>query len=150
MVHFRGGRKAIDIESYPDMDEFFEDLAQCYRDEINALYQAVSELFPNDTKLIVFQPHLYSRTRDFIDGFAESLSQFDELLLMDIYPARELPIPGVTATWLFDRIDHEKKQMTNRDNLAQDMKRSDCRIKLMVGAGDIGEEVQRISKYLTV
>jgi len=118
--------------------------------EINALFQAVTELFPNDRKLIVFQPHLYSRTRDFIDGFAESLSQFDEVLLMDIYPAREIPIPGVTSSWLLDKIKNEKKHITNREELKQNMERSTCRVKLMVGAGDIGEEVQRITNSLTV
>jgi UDP-N-acetylmuramate--alanine ligase len=118
--------------------------------EINALYQAVTELFPDDHKLIVFQPHLYSRTKDFIDGFAESLSQFDEVILMDIYPARELPIPGVTISWLHDKISNEKKQITKREELANEIQRSTCRIKLMVGAGDIGEEVQRITNYLTV
>jgi UDP-N-acetylmuramate--alanine ligase len=118
--------------------------------EINALFQAVTELFPNDEKLIVFQPHLYSRTRDFINGFADSLSQFDEVILMDIYPARELPIPGVTISWLFDKVKNENKKITNREDLADEMQRSTCRIKLMVGAGDIGDEVQRITNYLAV
>lgn len=117
--------------------------------EINALFHAVSELYPEDEKLIVFQPHLYSRTRDFINGFADSLSQFDEVLLMDIYPARELPIPGVTTEWLFDKILVENKKIVSKENLPKEMERSNSRIKLMVGAGDIGEEAQKITNYLT-
>ena len=58
--------------------------------------------------LVVFQPHLYSRTRDFVEEFAESLSKFDELLLLDIYPARELPIEGVTSNWLLNKIENKK------------------------------------------
>jgi UDP-N-acetylmuramate--alanine ligase len=146
---FKGVKRRFSYKIKNEETVLIDDYAH-HPTEINALFQAVTELFPNDDKLIVFQPHLFSRTRDFIDGFAESLSQFDEVLLMDIYPARELPIPGVTISWLFDKISHDKKQITNRRKLAHDMERSTCRIKLMVGAGDIGEEVQRITNYLTV
>ncbi len=116
--------------------------------EINALYQAVSEMYPNDRKLIVFQPHLFSRTRDFGEGFAKSLSRFDEVLLLDIYPAREEPIEGITSQWLLDRISEDKKQLVSKAELPAVVKRSDCRIKLIVGAGDIGAEVQAITKFL--
>ena len=146
---FKGVKRRFSFKIKNEETVLIDDYAH-HPTEINALYQAVTELFPDDDKLIVFQPHLYSRTRDFIDGFAESLSQFDEVLLMDIYPARELPIPGVTSAWLFDKIKNEKKHLTNRDDLAQDMERSNCRIKLMVGAGDIGEEVQKITNYFSV
>ena len=146
---FKGVKRRFSFKIKNEKTVLIDDYAH-HPTEINALYQAVTEMFPYDEKLIVFQPHLYSRTRDFIDGFAESLSQFDEILLMDIYPARELPIPGVTSAWLFDKIKNEKKQFTNRDELAKNMERSDCRIKLMVGAGDIGEEVQKITNYFSV
>ncbi len=68
--------------------------------EIAAVHQAVREMHPGKKVLAVFQPHLFSRTRDFAEGFAESLSLFDELLLLDIYPAREEPIEGITSEWL--------------------------------------------------
>ena len=116
--------------------------------EIDALYQAVSEMYPNDKKLVVFQPHLFTRTRDFADGFARSLSQFDEIALLDIYPAREEPIVGITSQWLMSKIKRDTKQLVSKQELSKLILESDCKIKLMVGAGDIGEEVGRIAKIL--
>ena len=77
--------------------------------EINAVLNAVRELYPTKKVLGVFQPHLFSRTRDFIDDFAASLSQFDELILLNVYPARELPIEGVNSAWLLGKISIENK-----------------------------------------
>ena len=116
--------------------------------EINALFKAVSEMYPEDKKIIAFQPHLYSRTQDFGDEFAKSLSQFDEILLLEIYPARELPISGIDAQWLFDKISNPNKTLTTKQQLVNDLKSSACTIKLIVGAGDIGEEVKNITKQL--
>jgi UDP-N-acetylmuramate--alanine ligase len=116
--------------------------------EIDALSQAVNELYPDDRKLIVFQPHLYSRTKDFIDEFAGSLARFDEVILLDIYPARELPIEGVTSSWLRDKIIGKETKLISKKELPAAIKASGCRIKLIVGAGDIGSEVQKITKHL--
>ena len=116
--------------------------------EIDALFQAVSEMYPHDKKSIVFQPHLFSRTKDFVNGFARSLSQFDEVFLLPIYPAREQPIEGVTSQWLLDKTTNTKKQLVSKKSLPAMIKNSDCRIKLLVGAGDIGVEVHAITKYL--
>ena len=88
---------------------FIDDYAH-HPTEINAVFDAVSEMHPQRFKMVVFQPHLFSRTKDFIDGFAQSLSQFDSVLLLDIYPAREEPIPGVTSSWLLEKIDHPRKK----------------------------------------
>jgi UDP-N-acetylmuramate--alanine ligase len=98
--------------------------------------------------LIVFQPHLYSRTQDFASGFAESLARFNEVLLLDIYPAREEPINGVTSQWLCDKILTANKKVIPRELLAESVQKSNCRIKLLVGAGDIGAEVERVTKYI--
>ncbi|MGB5499131.1 MAG: UDP-N-acetylmuramate--L-alanine ligase [Maribacter sp.] len=116
--------------------------------EINALYQAVSEMYPADKKLVVFQPHLFSRTKDFGEEFGISLSGFDEVLLLDIYPAREEPIKGITSQWLLNRIMNNNKQLVSKAELPKVMLESKCRIKLMVGAGDIGVEVSKIAKIL--
>lgn len=116
--------------------------------ELAALHQAVDEMYPEDKKQIVFQPHLYSRTRDFGAAFAESLSLFDEVVLLDIYPAREKPIPGITSNWLLENIKSPKKQRVEKSELAAVMKASESRVKLMVGAGDIGAEVEKIKKIL--
>ena len=116
--------------------------------EIDALFQAVSEMYPNNKKLIVFQPHLFSRTKDFAEGFARSLSQFDELILLPIYPAREQPMEGITSQWLLSKVINESKQLVSKASLPTIIKNSECRIKLLVGAGDIGAEVNNITKYL--
>ena len=100
--------------------------------------------------LAVFQPHLFSRTRDFADEFAKSLSQFDEVMLLDIYPARELPIEGVTSAWLLDKMETKNKQVINKTELVSKIKESQAQIVLTIGAGDIGEEVKHIKKALSV
>ena len=121
--------------------------------ELDALYQGVSEMYPDDQKVIVFQPHLFSRTRDFIDGFAESLARFNQVFLLDIYPARETPIEGVNSSWLLEKIkkiaiDVDNISLVSKESLPEHLKKSSCRIKLLVGAGDIGAEVSQITKIL--
>lgn len=118
--------------------------------EINALHQAVREMHPGKKILAIFQPHLYSRTRDFAADFAQSLSQFDQLLLLDIYPARELPIEGVTSDWLLSMIDVKDKKLIQKNNLIEAIVDSNAEVVLTIGAGDIGEEVCRIKKALLV
>ena len=128
---------------------FIDDYAH-HPEEINAVHQAVREMYPDKKVLAVFQPHLYSRTRDFIDDFAKSLMQFDEVILLDIYPARELPIEGVTSTWLLNKIDHKNKQLLSKQDLLKQISKSDAQVILTIGAGDIGEEVKHIKKGLSI
>lgn len=116
--------------------------------EIDALYQAVTEMYPQNEKLIVFQPHLFSRTKDFGNEFAKSLSRFDEVMLLEIYPAREEPIEGISSQWLLDKIENKNKKIVTKEDLSREIKKSNCKIKLMVGAGDIGVEVESVIKYL--
>ena len=113
------------------------------------MYQAVTEMYPNDKKLIVFQPHLFSRTKDFGDDFAESLSQFDEIILLEIYPAREEPIEGITSEWLLKKMT-KKATLLSKGELPKEIADSKCFVKLMVGAGDIGVEVDTVAKYINV
>jgi UDP-N-acetylmuramate--alanine ligase len=123
--------------------------------EIDALYQAVTEMYPDDEKVIVFQPHLFSRTKDFVEGFAESLAQFDQVLLLDIYPAREEPLEGVTSQWLLRLINDKRTgdllpaEIVSKQQISEVLKNSDCRIKILAGAGDIGAEVEQIMKNLS-
>ncbi|NRB60138.1 MAG: UDP-N-acetylmuramate--L-alanine ligase [Winogradskyella sp.] len=112
--------------------------------EINAVHAAVREMYPNKSVLVIFQPHLFSRTKDFVDEFAESLSNFDEVLLLDIYPARELPIEGVTSNWLLNKVENLNKKLILKSEIIQSIKKSDADIVLTLGAGDIGEEVKYI------
>lgn len=117
--------------------------------EINAVVDSVREMYPTKKIAGIFQPHLYSRTRDFIDDFAASLSRFDELILLDIYPARELPIEGVTSAWLLDKITIGKKQISSKENLVKNVLNLDSQVIVMIGAGDIGELVEVIKNALS-
>lgn len=117
--------------------------------EINAVVSSVREMYPTEKVLAVFQPHLYSRTRDFADDFAESLSRFDEVILLDIYPAREKPISGVTSEWLMGKMTLKNKKLSNKIMLVDTIKQSDAVIKVIIGAGDIGEMVVNITKELS-
>lgn len=116
--------------------------------EINAVVDSVREMYPTKKIAGIFQPHLYSRTRDFIDDFAASLSRFDALILLDIYPARELPVEGVTSAWLLDKITIVEKQISSKKNLVKNVLRLDSQVIVMIGAGDIGEQVEVIKNAL--
>lgn len=116
--------------------------------ELAALHQAVEEMYPNEEKQLIFQPHLYTRTRDFEDDFADSLSLFDEVVLLDIYPAREKPIPGITSSWLLEKITAPKKKIIQKEGILESVKNTTARIHLMVGAGDIGAEIEKVTKAL--
>ncbi|WP_439128115.1 UDP-N-acetylmuramate--L-alanine ligase [Polaribacter sp.] len=116
--------------------------------EINAVENSVREMYPEDKILVVFQPHLFSRTRDFADDFAKALSKFDEILLLDIYPAREKPIKGVNSEWLLNKIDASQKKLTQKNNLVKDIKSSTAKIVVMLGAGDIGVFINSVTETL--
>jgi UDP-N-acetylmuramate--alanine ligase len=116
--------------------------------EINAVENSIREMYPNEKVLVVFQPHLFSRTRDFIDDFATALSKFNEILLLDIYPARELPISGVDSEWLFNKIKNKNKKLTQKINLVKDIKNSSAKVVLMIGAGDIGMMIDEVTNQL--
>lgn len=116
--------------------------------EINAVYKAAREMYGNEKLLVIFQPHLFSRTQDFADDFAEALSQFNEVALLDIYPARELPIQGVNSNWLLDKIQNKNKQLVTKKAVYDTIKNSSSKIVLMLGAGDIGVLIQEITKQL--
>jgi len=116
--------------------------------EIAAVENSVREMYPNEKVLVIFQPHLFSRTRDFADDFAASLSSFDELLLLDIYPARELPILGITSSWLLDKVQLDTKQLVAKENLIEEIAKSDAKIIVMLGAGDIGVLVDEVKNEL--
>ena len=147
LASFKGVERRFSYKIKSDTLVLIDDYAH-HPTELDALYQAVTEMYPNDRKLIVFQPHLFSRTKDFGPEFARSLSQFDEVVLLDIYPAREEPIEGITSEWLLGQIETQEKRLVFKPALPEVMLQSHCRIKLLVGAGDIGAEVKHITKVL--
>ena len=118
-------------------------------EEINAVYQAVKEMYPGKNILVVFQPHLFSRTKDFADAFATSLQQFDQILLLDIYPAREIPIKGITSEWLLEKIKNPNKKLIVKEDLTTEIQKSNAAVVITMGAGDIGEEVKTIKHNLS-
>ncbi|HEV7621707.1 MAG TPA: cyanophycin synthetase, partial [Flavisolibacter sp.] len=124
-------------------------------EELNALLTSVRSLFPKRWITVIFQPHLFSRTRDLADGFASSLSIADEVLLLPIYPARELPVPGITSQLILDKITTKNKQIVTKENLErilkEQVKQADKRlgeVYVIAGAGDIDTLVSEIKKII--
>jgi UDP-N-acetylmuramate--alanine ligase len=144
---FKGIKRRFSYQIKESNLVYIDDYAH-HPTEIDAVYQAVSELYPNQKVLAIFQPHLFSRTRDFADGFAKSLSKFDEVLLLDIYPARELPIEGITSSWLLDKMTNEHKKVVSKTDLIAQILESEAKIIVTIGAGDIGELVPSIKQAL--
>ena len=144
---FKGVERRFSYQIKEEDFVFIDDYAH-HPTEINAVYQAIREMHSGEKVTAIFQPHLFSRTRDFADAFAESLSQFDTILLLEIYPAREEPIAGITSTWLLNKIKNPSKKLISKSELLKEVK--DCKSGVLVsmGAGDIGLEVPKIKKEL--
>jgi UDP-N-acetylmuramate--alanine ligase len=147
LATFKGVQRRFSYQIKTDSLVYIDDYAH-HPTEINAVHQAVRELYPNQKVLAVFQPHLFSRTKDFVDDFAKSLSQFDEVLMLDIYPARELPIPGITSSWLLEKMNNKNKKLVSKEKLIEAILESDAKVIVTIGAGDIGELVPSIKKML--
>ncbi|WP_320815324.1 UDP-N-acetylmuramate--L-alanine ligase [Flavobacterium sp.] len=147
LASFKGVRRRFSFQTRTENIVYIDDYAH-HPTEINAVHQAVRELYPNKKIIAAFQPHLFSRTKDFVDGFAESLSQFDEVLLLEIYPARELPMQGVNSSWLLSKISNKNKKLITKEGLLQEFKNSDANVYVTIGAGDIGEMVSEIKKIV--
>ncbi len=126
---------------------YIDDYAH-HPEELRASITAVKSLYPDRKLTVIFQPHLYSRTRDFADGFAEVLSMADRLYLMDIYPARELPIEGVTSSWLLQQIKIADKRLLNAAEIIDAVRADKPSLLLTVGAGDIDRLVTPLKEVL--
>ena len=148
LLTFRGVKRRFSYKINTENLVLIDDYAH-HPTEINAVVDSVKEMYPSKKILGIFQPHLYSRTRDFIDDFAASLSRFDELILLDIYPAREIPIEGVNSKWLLSKISLEKKSISSKEKLVENILKSKAQIIVMIGAGDIGELVDTIKNNLS-
>jgi len=114
--------------------------------EIDSVFETIKTFYPKQKNCVVFQPHLFSRTRDFMNDFKTTLSKFDEVILMDIYPAREKPIKGVNAKILFDKISHTKKKYIEKNQIKKILKSSSADVFALLGAGDIGEEIKKLKQ----
>jgi UDP-N-acetylmuramate--alanine ligase len=147
MSTFRGVKRRFDFHLKGDDIVFLDDYAH-HPKELSSSIESVRSLYQNRKLTVVFQPHLYTRTRDLADEFAEALSKADELILLEIYPARELPIPGVTSQMLLDKVDLDNKRLMSKEELVRSADVADYDVLLMVGAGDLDLLVPEITQKL--
>ena len=147
------------MASYPGVERRFEfhlkepgravidDYAH-HPDELRQSIASVRALYPHRKLTVAFQPHLYSRTRDFADDFADALSAADEVILIDLYPAREKPIPGISSKTIFDKVKCAQKRMISKEDFVETMKMSNFEVLLTAGAGDLNLYVPRLVEAL--
>lgn len=147
MASFKGAKRRFEFWVKRDDRVMIDDYAH-HPDELKASIRSVRALYPGRKLTVIFQPHLYSRTRDFAPQFAEALSMADQVILLDIYPARELPIPGVTSKLIFDRITCRDKELCLREKLLERIKECNFDILLTMGAGDIDRLLPEIASIV--
>lgn len=144
---FEGVYRRFDFRFKVDDFVYIDDYAH-HPEEIKVCFESIKQLYPNKKLTAIFQPHLYSRTRDFLDDFAKSLSMPDEIILLDIYPARELPIEGVNSEILLRMISNQNKQLLSKTQLLNFIRISHIEVLVTIGAGDIDQLVEPIEKLL--
>lgn len=138
LANFRGIKRRYTKHEFPNGKIYIDDYAH-HPTELNAVVNSIKTFYPSKKLLVVFQPHLFSRTRDFANGFAQSLARADELILLDIYPARELQenFLGITSEWLLEKVNLQKKEISTLEEVIDKIKGKDFDILLTVGAGNI-------------
>lgn len=147
LASFLGVKRRFEYIIKNDHQVFIDDYAH-HPEELKAAIRSVKRLYPGKKLTTIFQPHLYTRTRDFADGFAEALDLSDELLILDIYPARELPIEGVTAGMILERMELQNKRLCGKQEALDIVKNERPELLLTVGAGDIDTLVQPLKQIL--
>ena len=150
MKSFAGADRRFDFHIKEEGLVLLSDYAH-HPDEVRACAKSIKELYSGKKITAIFQPHLYSRTADFYKEFAQSLSLFDEVILVDIYPAREKPMPGVTSKLIYDCIEAgTAKSMCSRADVVSTVERIKDSVEVLVslGAGDIENEIPRIKDIL--
>lgn len=147
LANYRGVHRRFEYHIKTPNLVYLDDYAH-HPTELTACILSVKELYPNKKVTGIFQPHLYTRTRDFADEFAESLSLLDALILLDIYPARELPIEGVTSQLLLDKVTIKDKKIVKKENVINELNLNEIEVLLTLGAGNIDELVAPISEFM--
>ncbi len=145
---FKGVKRRFEYIVKNEKQVFIDDYAH-HPDELRALLTGAKKLFPDKKCTIIFQPHLFSRTKDFADGFAESLSLADEIILLPIYPARELPMQGVTSEMILNMILNNNKKVLGKSETIDWIKNNKTELLITAGAGDIDTLVEPIKTLLT-
>ena len=148
MATYRGVDRRFDFSVKNDRHVLISDYAH-HPKEIYQSAKSIKQLYANRKITAIFQPHLYTRTRDFYKDFADALSQLDEVILCDIYPAREQPIPGVTSKLIYDNLaGNVEKSMIKKDEVIDLVKSRDFDVLVILGAGDLDNQVPKIAKIL--
>ncbi|HWB64987.1 MAG TPA: UDP-N-acetylmuramate--L-alanine ligase [Chitinophagales bacterium] len=149
LASFKGIKRRFEIVYKNDKVVFIDDYAH-HPEEIRVFLESVKELYPGKKVTAVFQPHLFTRTRDLATEFAKSLSLVNEVILLDIYPARELPIEGVTSELIFDKLTCNEKLLINKQELVDTIakKQNGIEVLVTIGAGDIDKYVEGIKNIL--
>jgi len=148
IASFKGVKRRFEYIVREDKHVYIDDYAH-HPEELRACFDAVRQLYPDKKMTVVFQPHLFSRTRDFADNFAQVLSTVDELLLLDIYPARELPMEGIDAEFLLAKLTLKNSKVYKKEEVLMYIKESQPELLVTVGAGDIDTLIQPLKKILT-
>lgn len=150
LLNFKGIKRRFEFVIRENDKVLIDDYAH-HPTELNAAIDAARTLYPNKKITGVFQPHLFSRTKDFVDGFAEALSALDEIVLLDIYPARELPIENVTSQIILDKITNSNKKIVSKQDLLRIYPNKESEIILVLGAGDVDKLVELLrDKWLKI
>jgi UDP-N-acetylmuramate--alanine ligase len=144
---YKGVKRRFEVHINTDKLVYIDDYAH-HPTEIDACVNSVRELFPGRKVKGIFQPHLFSRTKDHMNEFAHSLSALDEVTLLEIYPAREIPMPGITSSVLLDKITAPKKELRSMTDALNDIDLNGTDVLLTIGAGDIDTLVAPIKKKL--
>ncbi len=147
MKTFGGAKRRFDFQLKTPNLVFIDDYAH-HPQELTASIRSIRQLYPDRKVTGVFQPHLYTRTRDFADDFAQSLSLLDDVILLDIYPAREEPIPGITSGVIFDRITSKEKVLLKKAELLDFLENKELDVLVTLGAGDIEHLLPAIKQLL--
>ncbi|MBU3676140.1 MAG: UDP-N-acetylmuramate--L-alanine ligase, partial [Chitinophagaceae bacterium] len=145
---FKGVKRRFEYIVKNDTQIYIDDYAH-HPEELRMLLSSAKALFPNTRLSVVFQPHLFSRTRDFADGFAESLDLADEVILLPIYPARELPMEGVNNEMILQKMSIPNKQVLSKEGVLQWVSAAQPRLLITAGAGDIDTLVNPIQTLLS-
>jgi UDP-N-acetylmuramate--alanine ligase len=144
---FKGVKRRFEYIKNDEQGIFIDDYAH-HPTELNAIISSVKRMYPDKKITGIFQPHLYSRTRDFVDGFAASLDLLDEAILMPIYPARELPIAGVESDMILEKMQNKHAIVCGREGLIARLSQSKVEVLLTLGAGDIDREIGKLKIWM--
>lgn len=144
---FSGVKRRFDYRVKNEKVVYIDDYAH-HPEELKAFISSVKRIFPHKKITGIFQPHLFSRTRDFADDFAKSLGLLDECILLDIYPAREKPIEGIDSTWLLNKVQLNEKMLLSPDALLESLGKQQREVILTMGAGNIDSLVEPIEKLV--